>query len=122
MSSAGAPRQLSGTYSSATDTLTLTWLAPDTTTAPDSYNVYRDDVNIGTTTSLTFDDSLTTLSGLHYYYVTAITSSVAGSQSDTLWLVKGGNAPPGIPCDPLVVNIYTYYPFFWYGIRDECLP
>ncbi len=122
VASEGAPRQLSGSYDAATDTLTLTWTAPDSTATPDSYTVYRDDASIGTTTSLTYNDNLASITGLHYYYVKAITGGVASPQSDTLWIVKGGSAPPGVPCDPLVVSIYTYYPFLAYGIRDECLP
>lgn len=121
VSGAQAPREPTATYDEATDTLTLTWAAPDTETTPDSYNVYRDDVRIGDTTDLEYDDSLTNVHGVHFYYIKAVTGTTESIQSDSVWLAKGVTAP-GVPCDPLVVDVYTYPPYFAYGIRDECLP
>ncbi|MES2153916.1 MAG: hypothetical protein V4510_02160 [bacterium] len=117
----GAPKQITGSYDASTHTLTISWVA-DTGTTPDSYNVYRDDAKIGGTTTTSYADNLASLSGLHYYYVKAVTSGVESPQSDTLWLLKGGGVPPSVPCDPLTVSVFTYPPFLAYGVHDECLP
>ncbi|MES2154190.1 MAG: hypothetical protein V4510_03555 [bacterium] len=116
-----APRGVSGSYDASRQMLTISWLAP-TSGTPDSYNVYRDDALAATTTTTSYSENLATISGIHYYYVKAVASSVESPQSDTLWVAKGGGGVPGVPCDPLSLAIYTYPPFVAYGIRDECLP
>lgn len=114
------PEQFGASYDTASDVLTLTWLAPANAVAPDSYSVYRDGTLLGTTSTLTMDDDLTGFYGSRSYWVSGVWGTHEGDASLPLNVGRTGGLPTSCPVAD--VTIMTSLPFVAYSVHDECLP
>lgn len=92
-----APLSLAGTASMST--ANLTWSAPASSgTDPiTSYSVYRDGVQVGTSTTRTFSDTGIVAGGTYTWTVTAMSAAGESAASAPLTLTSATSTVPGAP-------------------------
>ena len=100
-SAPSAPTNL--TSPSPTTAPVLTW---DAVSGATSYNIYRNGVNIGTTTNTTYTDNSLTSDGTYSYTVTAVNTSGESSQSSPVSVIYD-TTPPVVTITG-VINGETY--------------
>lgn len=116
------PSDMQATYSTTTQTLTLTWSQDASLPEPAGWKVYRDDQYVTTVTARTYSDDLSSWAGgATDYHVTAYDGNVESKASAIVHVTKAPGTWP-LGCAPVTIVITSLVPPQVYpGVDIHCI-